>query len=134
VNIAASLMLVGPLGFRGLALATSIAALVHGLTLIALLRRRLHGLGGWQLAATLAKTIVASSIMAIAAAGVERLLSAGSTRGVQEPNAIVQAAWLFAAICVGLAALALAARLLRIREFDQALAVVRERAQKLLGH
>jgi putative peptidoglycan lipid II flippase len=134
VNIAASLMLVGPLGFRGLALATSIAALVHGLTLIMLLRRRLHGLGGWQLPATLGKTIVASAVMAIAAAGAERWLTAGSTRGVQEPNAIVQAASLLAAICVGLATLAFAARLLRIREFDLALAGVRERAQKLLGY
>jgi putative peptidoglycan lipid II flippase len=136
VNIVASLLLVGPLGFRGLALATSIAALVHGLTLVGVLRRRLHGLGGSTLAVTLGKILLASGVMALVSVKTEdamtRIATAMSTNGVQESNAIVQAASLFIAIAAGLAALALAVRLLRIREFDEAVAVVRRRAQKLL--
>jgi putative peptidoglycan lipid II flippase len=128
VNIVASVVLVRYLGFRGLALATSIAALVHGLTLLALLRRLLHGIEGGHLAVTLGKTFVASAVMAAAAAATEKWLIAISTSGVQESNAVAQAGSLFAAICAGLVVLAITARLLRIREFDEALALVRRRA------
>ena len=45
-NIVVSLALVRTLGFRGLALGTSLAALANGALLMLLLRRRLDGIGG----------------------------------------------------------------------------------------
>lgn len=138
VNLTASVLLIGPLGFRGLSLATSMAALVHGLTLLGLLRQRLRGFGGAQLAVTLGKILIASGVMAVVAVRTEdamtRITTAMSTNGVQESNALAQAASLFIAIGAGLVALAVAVRLLRIREFDEAVALVRQRAQKLLDH
>ena len=49
VNVVASLALVRAIGFRGLALGTSIAALVNAALLLGLLRRRLGGLDGRRL-------------------------------------------------------------------------------------
>src|SRR5688572_4518241 len=71
VNIVASVVLVRLLGFRGLALGTSIAALVHGVLLLTLLRRRLDGLEGRRLALTFAKVLVASTAMALAVRAAE---------------------------------------------------------------
>ena len=67
VNVAASLGLVGTLGFRGLALSTSLAALVHGAALLVVLRGALGGLHGRRLTATLVKSAAASAAMAGAA-------------------------------------------------------------------
>ena len=49
-NIVLSLVLVRSLGFRGLALGTSLAALGNGAALMVLLHRRLDGINGRQLA------------------------------------------------------------------------------------
>ena len=57
VNIVLSLALVRTLGFRGLALGTSLAALANGALLILLLRRRLDGIGGGHLAVAFAKIL-----------------------------------------------------------------------------
>ena len=55
VNLAFSLILVRWLGFRGLAVATSLAAIVHGGLALVLLRRQLDGIGGGHLAMTFFK-------------------------------------------------------------------------------
>jgi len=49
VNVVLSVSLAGSMGFRGLALATSIAALASGGLLVLLLRRRLQGIEGRRL-------------------------------------------------------------------------------------
>jgi putative peptidoglycan lipid II flippase len=127
-NIVASLVLVSAAGFRGLALSTSLAALANGGLLLALLRRRLHGIDGVRLAAAFGKVLVASLLMSAAAFASERaLISIAPDRGT-----LMQAAQLTASICAGLAVLVVAAKGLRIREFSEALALVRERAWKLL--
>jgi putative peptidoglycan lipid II flippase len=123
LNVVASLLLVRVLGFRGLALSTSIAALVHGGLLIWLLRRSPGGIDGGHLLVTFIKSVIAAVVMAAIAAGVEQ--SSRTLAG--NDHLVAQAACLGAAIAAGLLALAACARLLRIREFDDAVAMVRDR-------
>ena len=128
VNIAASLALVGGLGFRGLALGTSIAAMAHGVALLVLLREELGGLEVERLAGTLVKSLVASAAMAGAARGTH----AWVTHAIQDQNTFAQASALALAIGAGVAVLAIAAKLLRISEFDEAVSLARAQARKLL--
>jgi putative peptidoglycan lipid II flippase len=129
LNVAASVLLVNAMGFTGLALGTSIAALANGGVSVWLLRRRLDGIEGRYLFTTLAKILAAALLMAWAAAASERwavILSPGR-------SALMQSARLAAAVGIGLLTLAAAAKLLRIREFDEAVGAVWRRVQKLLG-
>jgi putative peptidoglycan lipid II flippase len=128
VNIVASVSLVGALGFRGLALSTSIAAMAHGVALLVLLRGALGGLDGARLAATLVKSIVASGAMAAAA----RATYAGVTHTIQDQNTFAQASALALAIVAGVVVLAITAKFLRIAEFDEVVSAVRVQARKLL--
>ncbi len=125
-NLAACLTLVGPWGFRALAFSTSLAALVNGAALIVLLRRELDGIDGRRLAGTVAKIAAATACMAGAAYYGERWL-AGALPG---SGTTLQALRLGAAIGLALAVLAAAARLLRLEEFDDALAAVGARARR----
>jgi putative peptidoglycan lipid II flippase len=111
------------MGFRGLALGTSVSMIANGGVLLVLLRRHLEGLDGRRLLATLAKTLAASCLMAAAAYGVEHLLRSL----VPGTRVLPQAVRLFSAIGAGLAVLGISAKLLRIREFDDALAGVTAR-------
>jgi putative peptidoglycan lipid II flippase len=123
LNIGVNVALVRVLGFRGLALGTSLAMMANGTALLVLLRRHLDGLEERRLAATLAKTLLASSVMAAASFGVERALGAV----LPGTHLLAQAIRLFAAIGAGLVALAVSARILRIREFDDALSGIKAR-------
>src|SRR5665213_2592586 len=76
INIVLSVTLVRLIGFRGLALGTSIAATANGGILLWLLRRQLHGLEGGRLLQTGGKVIVAALVMAALAAAVDRFASA----------------------------------------------------------
>jgi putative peptidoglycan lipid II flippase len=129
VNIVASVLLVRTLGYRGLALGTSIAALVHGSALLVLLRGALDGLEGRRLARTIAKSLAASAVMAAAA----WLTHEGMTRTIQDQNTFAQVTALSISIAAGLMALTLAARALQIEEFEEPAARIRQRAWKLLG-
>jgi putative peptidoglycan lipid II flippase len=123
VNLALSLALVGAMGFRGLALSTSLAAIVNGGLSLALLRRRLGRIGGGHLALTFVKIATASAVMAGVVLGATRGMS------VLLPgfSLAAQTVRLTAAIAAGLAAVAASARLLRIAEFDALVADVRQR-------
>jgi putative peptidoglycan lipid II flippase len=123
MNIVINVLLVRVLGFRGLALGTSIAMMANGGGLLVLLRNHLDGLDDGRLAATLAKTIVASCAMAAAAFGVERLL----VTLVPGSGFALQAVRLFAAIAAGLIVLVASGKFLQIRELDDAIAGVRAR-------
>ena len=116
-------VLVRIMGFRGLALGTSLSMIVNGLALLALLRRRLDGLEDGYLALTFAKILAAAVAMAAVSAGAEYLL----TGVMPGSGSLIQAVRLFSAITAGLVALAAAAKLLHIREFDSAVAGVRSR-------
>jgi putative peptidoglycan lipid II flippase len=129
VNVLASIVLIQLMGFRGLALATSIAALAHGITLLVLLGGALQGLELRRLASTLAKSTVASALMAVAALTTHEWVTAA----IQDRNAIARAVGLAAAIAAGLVVLALAATLLQIAEFDEAVTNLRGQVRKLLS-
>jgi putative peptidoglycan lipid II flippase len=119
-NIGLSLSFVPVMGFRGLALGTSIAALADGTALVLLLRRRLGGIDGARLTATLARVAAAAALMGAVAWGIEHVL-AGVVPGHQF---FLRAGRLGAAIVGALVALMGAAKLLRIEEFDEALGVL----------
>jgi len=129
INIVAAVVLVRAAGFRGLAFATSLAALANGGALLMLLRNHLHGFDGRRLAAATVKVFAASVVMAGVAAEVARSLN----HMAPEPGVMTQTAHVAAAIGAGMAALMVMAKLLRIAEFDEALAVAREWARKLLA-
>jgi putative peptidoglycan lipid II flippase len=116
VNLVLNLVLVRVLGFRGLALGTAVAALFNAGVLLWLLRRRLHGLDGRTLSGALARIAAASAVMAIVAVGASRWLD-DAVPGTGELVKIIRVS---AAIGAAILALALAARLLRIREFNDA--------------
>jgi putative peptidoglycan lipid II flippase len=123
VNAALSITLVRVIGFKGLALGTSIAALFNAAVLLVLLRRDLGGLDGWRLGGSFVRIALASAAMGVAARVAERtLLSALPGHGFA-----LQAARLGAVIAIALFVLGASARLLRIREFDDALAMLTKR-------
>jgi putative peptidoglycan lipid II flippase len=64
INVILSVLLIGPLGHSGLALAVSIAAIANVLVLMLLLRRRLGGIQGGRLLLSGGRCLFASSIMA----------------------------------------------------------------------
>ena len=120
LSIVINVLLVRVMGFRGLALGTSLAVLANGGALLLLLHRRLGGIEHGSLVLTFVKTIVASSIMAAVSVGVEYLIA----RAVPGQGTGPQVIRLTATIAAGLAALAATAKSLGIREYDDALAGV----------
>jgi putative peptidoglycan lipid II flippase len=120
VNIAASLALVRVMGFTGLALGTSIAAMANGAALMWMLRTHLGGIDGRALAGAAVRILVAAGVMAVAAGFASR----ESAAIVPGAGIAPQAARLVISIGSALAVLAVAAKLLRIQEFDEALGVL----------
>lgn len=122
-NLLLSLLLVRVMGFSGLALATSIAALVNASLCLVLLRAHLAGIGGRALAAALGKILVASAAMIVA-----MLI----TRGLMPPDGsqvdtLTQVARLFAIIGVSLASLVGVAHLLRVEELGTMSSLLRRK-------
>jgi putative peptidoglycan lipid II flippase len=127
INVVASVVLVRWMGFAGLALGTSLGAITNGAILVLLLRRHLRGLEGTSLMSTTARILLAALVMAVVAVAADRaaeLILPGM-------NLFLQAARLTTVIVCALLALAAAARMLRIKEFDEAVSALRQ-AQKLL--
>lgn len=127
-NLVLSLVLVRVMGFTGLALATSAAALVNGALCIALLRYQLDGIEGAVLVRILGRVAAASAVMSCAVAAVHRALYGIASGGGTVSQAIV----LLLAMGGGMGTLAVAAKVLRIEPFDDVVKQVRARAQKLL--
>ncbi len=122
-NLTINLMLVRVMGYRGLALGTALAAMVNAGTLLWLLRRRLGGLEGRRVLVAFVKISVASAAM-----GAVAWLTATWLAGVMPAaNSISRAIQLTGAIAAGVAVLVLAARLLRLAEFEDAFARVLRR-------
>jgi putative peptidoglycan lipid II flippase len=114
-NISVNLILVRSLGHRGLALGTAAAALLNAGLLLVLLRARLGGLEGRRLLVASVKISAASIAMALAAYYSHRALHVP----FGGDDLIAQAVRVFAAITIGMGALAIAAHLLQIEEFTQ---------------
>ena len=116
LNIVLNLILVKIIGHRGLALGTSIAALVNALTLLYLLRRRLGGLDVGRLLLTFFKISIAAILMGASALAMhEWLASASASTGT-----IARLSQVLASISVGLITLVVATSILRVHELDRA--------------
>jgi putative peptidoglycan lipid II flippase len=116
LNVALNLVLVRFMGFRGLALGTSIAALLNAGALLVLLQRRFEGLEAQRITVAFFKISVAAAAMGWAALATERWLA---TFWI-DPSTWQRAIGVGSAIGVGVVVLAGAARVLRIEEFDEA--------------
>ena len=125
-NAALNAGLVQVMGYRGLALGTSIAALLNASLLLVMLRRRLDGIGGRAIADALLRIGVAAAMMGVAAAGADAFLR------MQLPSErlIPQIVRLGASIGVALAVLAAAAHVLRVPQFAQGMAMVTRRFRR----
>ncbi len=123
VNALLNVALVRVMGFRGLALGTSIAALFNAALLMFYLRRRLHGIEGGRIAGSLVRIAIASALMGMA------VMAADAAAGVWLPGSglVPQIIRLAATIGVALGVLSAAAYVLRIREFHDGVALVARR-------
>ena len=129
VNVIASVALVRAIGFQGLALGTSIAAIVNAALLLWLLHRRLGGMDGRHLLVTLLKVTVSSIAMAVAAVAIQHAMD----RVAPGTRVAVQAIRLGATIGGSLAALAVMANILGIETFQETVTMVQARVRKSLG-
>jgi putative peptidoglycan lipid II flippase len=110
------------LGIWGIPLATSLVNLAGTLALLIVLRRRIGGLEGRRMLDAYGRITLAAVIAAAAALGVWYALDAELGRGVGAQTVSLAAA-LLAAVAVYLPA----ARILRVRELDALLSLVRRR-------
>ena len=116
LNIVLNLILVRVMGFRGLALGTSIAALFNAGCMFYLLHRRLGGLNINHLAIAFFKILIASLVMGIASIWVHQwLLTLWPAHEL-----LARFVRVFASIGIGLFVLMVSARMLRIKEWNQA--------------
>ena len=115
LNIILNVVLVQVMGFRGLALGTSIAALANAGVLLFLLRRRLGGLDIDRLMVAFVKIAVAAALMGTVALWVhETMLNIWP-----HTDTLARIVQVFTSIGAGLLVLIASARLLRIREWEQ---------------
>ncbi|HEX7485001.1 MAG TPA: murein biosynthesis integral membrane protein MurJ [Vicinamibacterales bacterium] len=115
-NIALNLILVRVLGFRGLAVGTAASALFNAFLLMWLLRRKLGGIDGRRVGLALAKVTLAATFMALVAWSCH-----GWLEGAMPGSSLsVKLFRVGASIGLGMGGLALAARTLRIAEFNEA--------------
>jgi len=129
VNVVLNVMLVRVMGYRGLALGTSITAIVNASIQLYLLRREIHGLNGGQIAASLIRVIVATAVMGGATAAAHWQLL-----GIMPGSALsTQILRLLATIVIALTTLTVMAQLLRIREYADARDLVLRRFKRIVA-
>jgi putative peptidoglycan lipid II flippase len=122
-NALLNVALVRVMGYRGLALGTSIAALFNAALLMFFLRRRLDGIEGGRVAGSLVRIGVASLVMALAVVGVD----AAARAWLPGSGLLAQITRLAATIAAAIGVLSAAAYALRIREFHDGMALVARR-------
>lgn len=120
VNAALNLALVRVMGYRGLALGTSIAALVNAGALLVLLHRRLEGLEARRVLVAFAKIVVASILMGVTAAAIDAL----AMTWWPGDGLLAQIGRLAASIGGAVLVLAAAAQVLHIPEFREGVRLV----------
>src|SRR5262245_12540801 len=126
VNAVLNVILVRLIGYRGLALGTSIAALFNAALLTVLLSRRLGGLEERRVARSFGRIALASTAMAIAVAAVD----AATITWLPGGSLIRQILRLAASIAVALGVLSAAAHFLRIPEFREGAAMVMRKLRR----
>jgi putative peptidoglycan lipid II flippase len=126
-NILLNVVLIEVMGYAGLALGTSLAAIVNAGIQFVFLRHALGGLEGRRILITFLKALIASAARAAAAWYVELWLHTvmpGSATWVQIVRVGV-------AIAVALGVLALSASILRLREFEESRAMILRKVGQL---
>ena len=128
VNASLNYVLIRVLGYsyRGLAFGTSIAALFNAAALLVLLRAHLHGLNESRLVGAVARISIASALMGATAFYAHDLLP----RWLPGHAFAVQAIRLGTAIGLAVVVLAASAWMLRIREFNEGVAMVVRRFRR----
>jgi putative peptidoglycan lipid II flippase len=129
VNIGLNVWLVGVLGFRGLALGTSVTALLNATAQLFMLRREIHGIEGPRLLSSFLRVATASVLMAVATWAVAEALTSWLPGNGFAP----QVTRLLLSIGTGLLTLAAAAHVLRIPEFDEARGMMWSRMKRITG-
>jgi putative peptidoglycan lipid II flippase len=115
VNYFAASWMSARLGFAGLALSTSVVALFGALALFAILRNRIHGVYGRDLASSILKIVAASVVMGAAVWGADALIAGhiGTGRIGDVSNLLIS-------MPLGAIVFYLACRLLRVSELELA--------------
>lgn len=126
VNATLNIMLVRVMGYTGLALGTSIAAVFNASVLLVLLRRNFGGLEAARILGSLSRIVLASAAMGVAAVVADGWL-AEALPGRDVASQIVRVA---GSIGIAVAVLAAAAWALRIREFKEATGMVMRRLRR----
>ncbi|MEZ5318011.1 MAG: murein biosynthesis integral membrane protein MurJ [Vicinamibacterales bacterium] len=122
-NVVLNLILVRVMGFQGLALGTALAAVVNAGLLVALIRPRIGGIDGGRIASVFARILLASLVMAVAAAGAESALHAW----LPQPSTVARVVRVAGGVGAGVAVLLLVSMALRIEELRVAVARVLRR-------
>ena len=129
VNVALNLALVRVIGYRGLALGTSITALLNASVQLWLLRREISGIDGARIAASALRVVAAAAIMGAVTWGLHHWL----LRVLPGGSFVLQASRLLVTITASMAALVAAAQVLRIPEFTEARDLVVGRLKRMAG-
>jgi putative peptidoglycan lipid II flippase len=127
-NLLVSIALVRAIGFAGLALGASAAAMTNAAVLLWILRARLGGLDDRRLVATITKVTIAAAIMTVVAVAIQHAMD----RVAPGAALFARSLRLSASIGGALAALAGAARALGVEELEELRATAVARVQKLL--
>jgi putative peptidoglycan lipid II flippase len=125
-NAVLNINLVRTMGYTGLALGTSLAALLNATVLFVLLRRALGGLNERHLLGAFVRIAIASAAMAVAAKFTERWLSAA----LPQQTIVWQVVRVGLEIGAAVATLAAAAWILRIKEFHESVQMVLRRFRR----
>ncbi len=120
------------MGFRGLALATTVAAILHMVVMMIVLRRRLGGIEGGKMLASLSRIVLAAAIASLACwavrYGLDRVFGDPLAPGLHVKAVKLHALLTtFLGFGVGAAVYAGCAVALRVEELHQALALLRRR-------
>jgi putative peptidoglycan lipid II flippase len=127
INIGLNWWLVRVMGYAGLPLGTSIAAIANAAFQLVMLRRELGGIQAGRMAATFGKILVASLFMAATAWWSERVLTT-----VLPGDAFALAVTRLAgAIAAAVGVLIVGLHLLRVPEFDEARSMVLGRLRRM---
>jgi putative peptidoglycan lipid II flippase len=127
-NLLVSIALVRAIGFAGLALGASAAAVTNAAVLLWILRARLGGLDDQRLLGTITKVTIAAAIMTVVAVAIQHAMD----RVAPGAGLFARSLRLSTSIGGALAALAGAARALGVEEFEEVGTTVMGRVQKLL--
>jgi putative peptidoglycan lipid II flippase len=120
LNVALNVALVDRFGYLGLAVGTSVTAILNSSVLVEMLRRRLGGIEGRRLFGVLLRTIAASVAMGAAAWSVQQAMEAA----LPVPSLPARLAQVGVSIAVSLGVLVAASRLVGLREMTDALGLV----------